>query len=307
MKLTTVLGSSIALIGATRASPLLAARQGSFKFECNGQQFPKLADCDALFQTFTDGTKTYTHPDGGNILSLYLSDQSDCQIDVSFWDQSYTVTENQIYNGINGVKTTCFPAGTGGAANEVGGRFSIAVRNNPNYDPPDNKKRTVARSAARTISVPMGEKGSIIEVVAKRADGDTSFSYGVHTTNAKPGDMKHNIGDGLPGGSTWEWSSEKSVTDHVSFSTSVSAGIEGIVSASVGTEISHDETFTSGQTTTITIKCDDNQYGQVYFQGYAEVWQGVLLPSGDQLTVTKPQVNSDGSTAGFYQYDCISK
>ena len=56
-----------------------------------------------------------------------------------------------------------------------------------------------------------------------------------------------------------------------------------------------------------TANMNSNQYGQVYFQGYAEVWQGVLKPSGDQLTVTKPQVNSDGSTAGFYQYDCISK
>ena len=172
-------------------------------------------------------------------------------------DQSYTVTENQIYNGINGVKSTCFPAGTGGSANEVGGRFIIEVRNNPNYDPPDNKKRAIARTAAKTVSVPMGEKGSRTTVVTKRADGDTSFSWGVHTTNAKPANMKHNIGDGLPGGSTWEWTQEKSVTDHVSFSTAVSAGIEGIVSASVSTEISHDETFTSGQTTTITIKCDE--------------------------------------------------
>lgn len=50
-----------------------------------------------------------------------------------------------------------------------------------------------------------------------------------------------------------------------------------------------------------------NQYGQVYFQGYAEVWQGSLEPSGDALTVTKPMANSDGSTAGFYSYDCIAK
>ncbi|KAF2114344.1 hypothetical protein BDV96DRAFT_95022 [Lophiotrema nucula] len=307
MKYTTVLSSSIALISAARAIPLLETRQGSFKFECDGQQFPKLADCDALIQTFTDGTETYTHPDGGNILSLYLDDQHDCKIDVSFWDLSYTVTENQIYNGIYGVKTTCFPSGTGGTANDVGGRFSIAIRNNPNYDPPDNKKRSAVKAIARGPLVPIGEKGSRTEVVTKRADGDTSFEYGVHTTNAKPADMKHNIENGYPANSQWTWTQDKSVTDHVSFSTSVSAGIEGILSTSLSTEISHDTTYTSGQATTITIKCDDNQYGQIYFQAYAEVWQGVLEPSGDQLTVTKPQTNSDGSTAGYYEYDCISK
>jgi hypothetical protein len=59
----------------------------------------------------------------------------------------------------------------------------------------------------------------------------------VHTTYAKPGNFKHNIGNGLPGGtthiylhaeihciaefrtgSTWEWTQEKSVTDSVSLS-----------------------------------------------------------------------------------------
>lgn len=69
--------------------------------------------------------------------------------------------------------------------------------------------------------------------------------------------MKHNIGSGLPGGSTWTWSSEQSVTDHISFSASVSGGIEGVLSASLGTEISHDETWTSGQSSTITIKCEE--------------------------------------------------
>ncbi|KAF1947565.1 hypothetical protein EJ02DRAFT_333662, partial [Clathrospora elynae] len=50
-----------------------------------------------------------------------------------------------------------------------------------------------------------------------------------------------------------------------------------------------------------------NEYGQVYFQGYAEVWQGVLQPSGEPLIVTKPTADSNGATAGFYSYDCISK
>ncbi|KAF1947564.1 hypothetical protein EJ02DRAFT_307696, partial [Clathrospora elynae] len=86
---------------------------------------------------------------------------------------------------------------------------------------------------------------------------DTSFEYGVHTVNAKPLSMRHNIGSGLPGGSTWEWSKGMSVTDKVGFSTSVSAGIEGILSASLSTEISHEKTYTSGTATTITINCQE--------------------------------------------------
>ncbi|CBX99354.1 predicted protein [Plenodomus lingam JN3] len=86
---------------------------------------------------------------------------------------------------------------------------------------------------------------------------DESFTYGIHTTYAKPQNFKHNIGPGLPGGSTWEWSEEKSVTDSVSFSSSVSAGIEGILSASLSTEISSSTTTTSGQASTITINCEE--------------------------------------------------
>ncbi|OAL55181.1 hypothetical protein IQ07DRAFT_499018, partial [Pyrenochaeta sp. DS3sAY3a] len=50
-----------------------------------------------------------------------------------------------------------------------------------------------------------------------------------------------------------------------------------------------------------------NEVGQVYFQGYAEEWEGTLQPSGDNLIVTKPQTNSDGTTAGYYAYDCVPK
>lgn len=304
MKTSTLIGMGLAASGTVQAG-VISARQATFRFECNGQQTPK--DCEAVYSMFSDGTETFNSPAGGNVLIFSAGEEKNCQVEIIWTDKSYTVTGNQVFQGINGVQTTCLIMGTGGQAVDVGNRFSIGVRNNPNYNPPDRK-----RSGAQLI--PMGKRApSQLDrpakraLMSKRADGDTSFSYGVHTVNAKPGNMKHNIGNGLPGGSTWEWTSEQSVTDSVSFTSEVSAGIEGIISASVGTEISSSQTWTSGQATTITINCRDNEYGQIYFQGYAEVWQGVLLPSGQQLTVTKPTANSDGTTAGFYAYDCLPK
>ncbi|KAH9880244.1 hypothetical protein IAQ61_000533 [Plenodomus lingam] len=295
MKSVTVSGVGLALIGVAQAG-VITARQGSFRFECNGQQYPDTGDCNDLFNTFTDGTQTYTKPSGvtANGQVFNLGDSSNCQVEIFWQDNSYVVTGNQIFNAINGVSTTCFPSGTGGTAVDLGGRYTIGVRNNPTYDPP--AKRSVSKL------IPMGRRGDHM----KRADGDESFTYGIHTTYAKPQNFKHNIGPGLPGGSTWEWSEEKSVTDSVSFSSSVSAGIEGILSASLSTEISSSTTTTSGQASTITINCEDNEFGQVYFQAYAETWQGVLQPSGQQLIVTKPMAK-DGVTEGFYSYDCIPK
>lgn len=81
-----------------------------------------------------------------------------------------------------------------------------------------------------------------------------------------------------------------------------------MLSASLSTEISHDYTTTSGETTTITIDCDSNQYGQIYFQAYAEIWEGSLQPSGQHLKIQKPMSTDDGdNTSGFYSYDCIAK
>ncbi|CBX99355.1 predicted protein [Plenodomus lingam JN3] len=54
------------------------------------------------------------------------------------------------------------------------------------------------------------------------------------------------------------------------------------------------------------MEVSSNEFGQVYFQAYAETWQGVLQPSGQQLIVTKPMAK-DGVTEGFYSYDCIPK
>lgn len=297
MKSTTLSSVGFALLGTAQAG-VIVSRQASFTFECNGQQFPDVGACDEVFNAFfSDGTSTFNHPASFtlNTLTFNVGDEKNCQIDIVFGDRDYTVTGNQVFQAYDAVKATCFPYGTGGSANEVGGRFNVNFRTNPNYKAPG--KRSVKL-------IPQGKRAE--RRAEKRADGDTEFRSSVYTKYAKPGNMKHNIGAGLPGGSTWTWSSEQSVTDTVTFSSSVSAGIEGVIGASLSTEISSSTTTTSGQSSTITVNCEDNQYGQIYFQGYAEEWRGVLLPSGEQLTVWKPMV-ANGNTEGFYSYECIQK
>lgn len=82
-----------------------------------------------LFETFTDGTKTYTKPSGLNTNVLWFDngDESNCRVEITWNDASYVVTGNQIAQGVDGVSSTCFPAGTGGSANDIGDRFSIGA------------------------------------------------------------------------------------------------------------------------------------------------------------------------------------
>lgn len=105
----------------------------------------QINECQKLFsQTFPDSTETFTKPSGNTANALYwaIGDESNCRIALIWFDAGYTVTANQISNGFNGVATTCFPSGTGGTAVEVGGRFKVAITNNPDYNPPEEKRGT---------------------------------------------------------------------------------------------------------------------------------------------------------------------
>ncbi|KAF2825332.1 hypothetical protein CC86DRAFT_294700, partial [Ophiobolus disseminans] len=84
---------------------------------------------------------------------------------------------------------------------------------------------------------------------------DTSFTWGVHTTYAKPAEFKTYVQRGLGGTSTWEWSQEQSVSNSITLSAEVTAGIEGMLSSTLKTEISETVTTTSGSAQSMTVVC----------------------------------------------------
>ena len=93
------------------------------------------ADCEDLYANFADGTQTFNCPQDGKSNQLYWDggETKNCLIEITWYDKSYTVTGNQVSNGIRSVIDTCFYQATGGSANDLGDRYSVTVRANPKY------------------------------------------------------------------------------------------------------------------------------------------------------------------------------
>lgn len=180
-----------------------------------------------------------------------MGESSNCQLDITFSNVDYIVGGPEVIVGLEIIEKYCLPQGQGGYANDNGGSYSIGLRNNPTYKPPTKARSIRAEKRADDVSPRSYSLGGATTNIGK----DTSFELYGHRINSKPASMKHNIGDGLVGGSTWEWTKEKSVTDTTTTSASLSATIEEIVGLSIGTEISSSETTTSGEATTFTIDC----------------------------------------------------
>jgi len=131
---------------------------------------------------------------------------------------------------------------------------------------------------------------------------DQSFNVGIHSTGVLG--EKQYIGYGVPGEGTY--TTTKSDTRSTTYSTSmeVSADIMKIVSVTVGFEFSTTKSSTTTEGVTIPFRCAANENAYLYLQPLLEVWSGALSPSGEKLSVSRPQTNAEGHTMGQYDYEC---
>lgn len=172
MKSTTVSAFGLAAIGSAQAAAI-SGRQASFDFTCNGKQNPDVDDCADVYAIFSDPTQTFSAPaQPNNYLYFNAGESKNCQIDIYFYDRSYVVTGNQVYNAIDGVRNTCFVQRTGGSANDIGNRYSIEVRNNPSFVTPGTTKRDVPRVIGQGVTIERERKMSVAgsASLGKRAD-----------------------------------------------------------------------------------------------------------------------------------------
>ena len=78
----------------------------------------------------------------------------------------------------------------------------------------------------------------------------------MHTTYAKPPEMKKYVETGLGGTSVWTWSKSKTVSNKVTLSMSVEASFFEVLKTTLGTEISEEKTSTSGTAQAMTVVCE---------------------------------------------------
>lgn len=101
----------------------------------------------------------------------------------------------------------------------------------------------------------------------------------------------------LTSGSSVELSEETSTTTGVSISADVSAGLFEIFEASIGTEVSREQTSTSAVGTTIVVDCNSGQQGVIYWYPLYTLYQGKYEPSGDSVDFWIPDDSLEGTSS----------
>jgi hypothetical protein len=87
---------------------------------------------------------------------------------------------------------------------------------------------------------------------------------------------------------------DSSVTTGISVSAELSAGFFDLFSASIGTEVSAEQTSTSSYGMNINVDCKSGQMGVVYWYPLFTLYQGRFEPSGQYVDFYIP----DDSVAG---------
>jgi len=226
-------------------------------------------------------------------------DGVNCVVGVQINEAGFAVTYQQVTQGLWGLKDSCRPLKLGGTSVSTNGKWSVFALSNPDY----RGTTVVGRRAIPDLG---SLDGSVlvpqVKSLAARADGDQSFNVGIHSTGVL-GDKQY-IGYGIPGEGSY--TTTKSDTKSFTYSTSisVSADILKIVSVTVGFEFSTTKSTTTTEGITIPFKCAANENAYLFLQPLLEVWSGALSPSGEQLSVTRPQTKDDGSALASYDYQC---
>jgi len=220
-------------------------------------------------------------------------------VQVAIFEEGFAVTYQQVTQGLWGLSDSCRPLSLGGTSVSTNGKWSVSAVLNPDY-------RGTAVVGRRSIPDSGSLHSSIlvpqVHSIAARADGDQSFNVGIHSTGVL-GDKEY-IGSGLPGQSSYTITKSDTRSFTYSTSMSVSADILKIVSVTVGFEFSTTKSSTTSEGVTIKFECSANENAYLYLQPLLEVWSGALSPSGEKLTVTRPQTKEDGSAMAQYDYQC---
>jgi hypothetical protein len=102
----------------------------------------------------------------------------------------------------------------------------------------------------------------------------------------------------LTAGSSYTTEEATSVTTGVSASVEISAGFFAIFEASIGAEISQDQTSTSLVGIDVLVDCDPGQEGIIIWYPLFTLYQGEFTPSGTNVDIYIPN-NSATGTSNF--------
>jgi hypothetical protein len=109
----------------------------------------------------------------------------------------------------------------------------------------------------------------------------------------QPG-VEYAIKGGVPASSTHTITESETVSTGFSASMEMSAGFFEIFTASVGAEISQEQSSTSSFGTSIFVNCEPGQTGVIYWRPLFTLYQGQWMPSGKYVDIWVPDDSEVG-------------
>jgi len=309
--------------------------------ECDGAWQPDYDDCEMVMDYFNmEGSDHITHTngelnpapscyhwwwDGGNCF------MSHCFIEAANPGIGYT--DGEIFGFYEGVRDRCKPFAAGGY--QPGAAFDFWVTNDEGGDGPPNKRASKEKRANFPgLQVDFAEDGfsrghttleeflewhndtkSGIEKahgtiakrqsgdIAKRQSEDTSWLIWFSAYSVRNPDV-FTRGLRLPTGSDYTYEVSESNTYSVTTSVSIGAAIE-VFSASVGTEITEEETFTVSEGVTFSVDCGEGGSGQITFYPLYDYYEVNGRPSMEDYNIWLPVLDSNRLMTGEIAVACL--
>lgn len=290
---------------------------------CDGSKRPNWDDCKSVVEFFEfEGNGDSVHENGAEdeapSCRWWLWDDGNCRIDHCFGDDDVvgkTKSGNEIFEEYDEIRSVCIPWRAGGDIVDIIIDLDLdytSVFNDPdslriseeNIPPADKiikhkggfTEGTVSRDTYLQWrdSNDKGRPKTPRHASRKRQEDDDSVLVNFGAINVRnPSEFE--AGPRLSSGVEYTWE----VSESTSYGTSTSAEIGGawsVFTASLGYEITQEETYTVTEGLTYSVDCPNQ--GQVTLWPFYDYWEVTFLPSETDVNIWVPVEAGTGKQVG---------
>ncbi|THY88208.1 hypothetical protein D6C93_07301 [Aureobasidium pullulans] len=133
---------------------------------------------------------------------------------------------------------------------------------------------------------------------------DNTWTEAYRIENAAPENFKQQVLSALPGGSSWELTTEQSQTNRVEASVSLSEDFFTIFSSSQSITYGYEKTVSTSTTQTINNNCANDQTGTLFWYPLFTQHHGGFSEGPSPVDIYVPVSEGDDGAVGKYQVVC---
>ncbi|THY78633.1 hypothetical protein D6C77_00067 [Aureobasidium pullulans] len=266
----------VALASATLSSARALDKRQSYSFDavCDASRTPDWNGCQSAFDQINaqaNSDPNYQWTFGGSA-NCVVFDGDNCAVSICSLDNYKPVPQFLVVDATDTLISDCKYAGAGGKSTDKdGSMFVSAYASDQN---PTKMKR------------------------------DNTWTEAYRIENAAPENFKQQVLSALPGGSSWELTTEQSQTNRVEASVSLSEDFFTIFSSSQSITYGYEKTVSTSTTQTINNNCANDQTGTLFWYPLFTQHHGGFSEGPSPVDIYVPVSEGDDGAVGKYQVVC---